>query len=77
VSRKQFLFSVDADWVSSRHRAGRDRVAFRIADSGSSFSRLPVHGCINVHSAPLPSYRGMLPSADDVRRFRAAGKRLF
>jgi len=23
---------------------------------------LPVHGCINVHSAPLPRYRGMLPS---------------
>ncbi len=28
----------------------------------SAVLRLPVHGCINLHSAPLPRYQGMMPN---------------
>jgi methionyl-tRNA formyltransferase len=54
-----------ADTVSFLANTVRPDLIISIAASQifrSAVLRLPVHGCINLHSAPLPRYQGMMPN---------------
>lgn len=54
-----------ADTISFLANTVRPELIVSIAASQifrSAVLHLPVHGCINLHSAPLPRYQGMMPN---------------
>jgi methionyl-tRNA formyltransferase len=54
-----------ADTISFLSNTIRPDLIISIAASQifrSAVLRLPTHGCINLHSAPLPRYQGMMPN---------------